>query len=73
MKNDPSPFDFAQAAVDAFVADVVAEPSPSRLQQRAAAHGLRNIGGMDMLSGQLDLLFDGLAASLVNTRKIRPS
>jgi len=69
-ENDPSPFDLAQANADAFVADVIAEPSPSRLQQRAATRGLRNIGSMDMLSGQLDLLFEGLAASLFNTRKM---
>lgn len=64
--NDPPPFDLSLARDDAFVADVIAEPSPSYLQQRASARGLRNIGGMEMLSGQLDLLFDGLAASFAN-------
>lgn len=65
-ERDPLPFDLATAGAGAFVADVIAEPSPSRLQRQAAGRGLSSIGGMEMLTGQLDLIFDRLAASLIH-------
>jgi shikimate dehydrogenase len=68
-ESDPPPFDLTTARADAFVADVIAEPSPSRLQHHAAARGLRNVGGMEMLTGQLDLLFAALADSAIHTRE----
>ncbi len=44
-------------------ASVIAEPSPSRLRRQAIARGLRGVGGMEILRGQLNLLFAALVAS----------
>ena len=72
-ESDPLPFDLATAGAGAFIADVIAEPSPSRLQREAAGRGLNSIGGMEMLAGQLDLLFNRLAASLIHaSERTRP-
>jgi shikimate dehydrogenase len=63
-EEDPLPFDPASAASHAFVGDVIAEPSWSRLRRAAADKGLHSIGGMEMLAGQIDIIFDNLSAAV---------
>lgn len=66
-EDDPLPFDLSSADRSCFVGDVIAEPSISRLRRAADALGLSSIGGMDMLQGQVDLIFRELKASISRT------
>jgi shikimate dehydrogenase len=62
--NDALPMDLSTARSDAFVGDVVAEPTVTAFRQQAMRRGLSSIGGIDMLAGQTDLLFDGVVEGL---------
>lgn len=65
--DDPLPFNLSTAGQHCFVGDVIAEPSLSRLRQIAGSMGLSSIGGMDMLQGQVELIFTELKASISRT------
>ena len=62
--DDPLPFDPSTAGRTAFLGDVIAEPERTRLRAAAAQRGLKNIGGMDMLKGQIDALYRGVVKAV---------
>ncbi len=62
--QDPLPFDVTTAGRHAFVGDVIAEPTITRLREAARKRGHRTIGGMDMLNGQIDALYRGVVGAV---------
>ncbi|WP_161973661.1 shikimate dehydrogenase family protein [Hwanghaeella grinnelliae] len=63
-ENDPLPFDPSTARQSAFLGDVIAEPERTRLRGAAVQRGLKNIGGMEMLKGQIDALYRGVVKAV---------
>jgi len=66
--GDPLPFDPAAADRHAFIGDVIAEPSVTRLRDAAMRSGHVTIGGMDMLKGQIDALYSGVIRAVADNR-----